>query len=84
MNISLVLSMAADASPERIALVCGERRWTYGALLSAARGAALEIQQSGVSHVALLDESSEAAAIALFGAALAVHMLHGREDQVPA
>jgi len=71
MNISLVLSMAADAAPERIALVCGGRRWSYGALLAAARGAALEIQASGASHVALLDESSEAAAIALFGAALA-------------
>ena len=71
MNISLVLNMAADAAPERIALVCGGRRWSYGALLSAARGAALEIQASGASHVALLDESSEAAAIALFGAALA-------------
>ena len=71
MNISLVLSMAADAAPERIALVCGDRRWSYRALLSAARGAALEIQDSGAGHVALLDESSEAAAIALFGAALA-------------
>lgn len=71
MNISLVLSMAADADPARIALVCDGRRWSYGALLSAARGAALDIQASGASHVALLDESSEAAAIALVGAALA-------------
>ena len=71
MNISLVLNMAADADPERIALVCDGRRWSYGALLSAARGAALDIQNSGVACVALLDESSEAAAIALFGAAMA-------------
>ena len=42
-----------------------------GDLLGAARGAALNILQSGCSHVALLDESSEAAAIALFGAAIA-------------
>jgi acyl-CoA synthetase (AMP-forming)/AMP-acid ligase II len=71
MNISLVLQMAADAEPERIGLVCEGRRWAYGALLQAARGAAADIASSGCSHVALLDESSEAAAIALFGAALA-------------
>jgi acyl-CoA synthetase (AMP-forming)/AMP-acid ligase II len=71
MNISLILQMAADAEPDRIGLVCDGRRWSYGALLAAARGAAANILKSGCSHVALLDESSEAAAIALFGAALA-------------
>jgi acyl-CoA synthetase (AMP-forming)/AMP-acid ligase II len=71
MNISLVLQMAADAEPERIGLVCGGRRWSYRALLQAAQAAAADIASSGCSHVALLDESSEAAAIALFGAALA-------------
>lgn len=71
MNISLLLQMAADTDPDRIGLVCDGRRWSYGALLAAARGAALVIGQSNASHVALLDESSEAAAIALFGAAIA-------------
>ena len=71
MNISLVLQMAADAEPERIGLVCEGRRWSYHALLQAAQAAATDIASSGCSHVALLDESSEAAAIALFGAALA-------------
>ena len=71
MNISLILQMAADAEPDRIGLVCAGRRWSYGDLLRAARGAALNISQSACSHVALLDESSEAAAIALFGAAIA-------------
>ncbi len=71
MNISLILQMAADADPERIGLVCDGRRWSYQALLQAARGAALAIKASGATHVALLDESSEAAAIALFGAAMA-------------
>jgi acyl-CoA synthetase (AMP-forming)/AMP-acid ligase II len=71
MNIALLLQMAAEAEPERIGLVCDGRRWSYGALLNAARGAAAQIIQTGTSHVALLDESSEAAAIALFGAALA-------------
>jgi hypothetical protein len=40
MNISLILQMASEAEPERIGLVCDERRWSYGALYRAARGAA--------------------------------------------
>jgi acyl-CoA synthetase (AMP-forming)/AMP-acid ligase II len=71
MNISLILQMAADAEPDRVGLVCDGRRWSYGALFKAATGAALVLAKSGCSHVALLDESSEAAAIALFGSALA-------------
>lgn len=71
MNIALILEMAANAEPDRIGLVCDGRRWSYGDLLAAARGAAVIIRTSGASHVALLDESSEASAIALFGAALA-------------
>ena len=71
MNIALLLEMAAEAAPDRIGLVCDGKRWTYGDLLAAARGAFDLIQESGVEYVALLDESSEAAVIALFGAALA-------------
>lgn len=71
MNISLLLQMAADAEPDRIGLVCDGRRWSYSALYRAAQGAAELIAQSGCQFVALLDESSEAAPIALFGAALA-------------
>ena len=71
MNISMLLQMAADAAPDRVALVCDGRRRTYGELGGAARGAAVSIAASGCSHVALLDESSEAATIALFGAAIA-------------
>jgi acyl-CoA synthetase (AMP-forming)/AMP-acid ligase II len=71
MNISLILQMAGDAEPDRIGLVCDGRRWPNGALLAAAHGAAQLIATSLCSHVALLNESSEAAAIALFGAAIA-------------
>ena len=71
MNIALILEMAAEAAPDRIGLVCDGTRWTYAELLSAARGAVALIEASGASHVALLDESSEAAVIALFGAAMA-------------
>jgi acyl-CoA synthetase (AMP-forming)/AMP-acid ligase II len=71
MNIALLLEMAAEAAPDRVGLVCDGKRWTYGDLLAAARGAFELIEQSGAQYVALLDESSEAAVIALFGAALA-------------
>ena len=71
MNIALLLEMAAEAAPDRIGLVCDGRRWSYAELLNAARGAVEVIRASGASHVALLDESSEAAVIALFGAAMA-------------
>ena len=71
MNIALLLEMAGDSAPDRIGLVCDGTRWSYGDLLAAARGAAELIEASRASHVALLDESSEAAVIALFGAALA-------------
>ena len=71
MNISLFLQMAADADPDRIALICDGRRWSYGTLYRAAQGAARSIRDSGTAHVALLDEGSEASAIALFGAAIA-------------
>ena len=71
MNIALLLEMAAQAAPDRIALVCDGKRWSYGELHQAAQGACALIRASGTDHVALLDESSEAAVIALFGAALA-------------
>ena len=70
MNLSLVLQMAAEAEPERVGLVCDGRRWSYRTLLGAARGAATIARDSGCTHVALLDENSEAAAVALFGAAI--------------
>ncbi|TCU61778.1 acyl-CoA synthetase (AMP-forming)/AMP-acid ligase II [Novosphingobium sp. PhB57] len=71
MNIALLLEMAAEAAPDRVGLVCEGKRWTYGDLLAAARGAFELIRQSDAQYVALLDESSEAAVIAVFGAALA-------------
>ncbi len=71
MNIALLLEMAAEAAPDRVGLVCDGKRWTYAELLGAARGAFEIIQESGAEYVALLDESSAASMIALFGAALA-------------
>lgn len=70
MDISLLLKMAADAEPDRVGLSCDGRNWTYAELWAAATGAAVEIVNSACSHVALLDTGSEAAPIALIGAAL--------------
>ncbi len=70
MNIALLLQMAADAGPDRVGLVCDGRRWNYGELLATAKGAAQNIHDNDCEFVALLDESSEAAFIALFAAAI--------------
>ena len=71
MNIALFLEMAADAAADRVALVCDGKRWNYSELLNAARGACELIRDGGAQFVALLDESSEASVIGMFGAALA-------------
>lgn len=63
--------MAAGADPDRIAITCDAHHWSYDALWQAAGRAASIFRASGCQHVALLDTSSEAAAIALFGAAIA-------------
>lgn len=70
MDISLLLKMAADAEPDRTGLSCDGRNWTYAELWAAATGAAAVIAKSECTHVALLDTGSEAAPIALIGAAL--------------
>ena len=49
MNIALLLEMAADAAGDRVGLVCDGKRWTYGELLAAARGAAELIADSKAS-----------------------------------
>lgn len=71
MNILMLLEMAADVMPDRVALVSGDDRLTYAGLLAAARGAAALALESGASRLAFLDVNGPAAAIALFGAALA-------------
>lgn len=71
MNISLLLQMTAEAGPDREGLVCNGRRWTYLEIYNAALRAAAIFKASSSEYVALLDESSEAAPIALFGAAIA-------------
>lgn len=71
MNIFMLLEMAADAMPDRVAIVSGDDSLTYGELLVAARGAAALALEAGASRLAYLDINSPAAPVALFGAALA-------------
>ena len=71
MNISLLLQMAAEAGFDRVGLVCDGRQWTYPEIYDAACRSASIFKACNCSYVALLDESSEAAPIALFGAAIA-------------
>jgi len=71
MNISLVLQMAADTFPDRVALTSNGVHYTYGRLYASAQTAAGLIAQSGAAYVSYLGESSAATVIALFGAAMA-------------
>src|SRR3546814_9975528 len=71
MNISLVLQMAADTLPDRIALTRDGAHFTYARLYASAQAAAARIAASGADYVSFLGESSPAGVIALFGAALA-------------
>lgn len=71
MNISLLLEMAADAFGDRVAIGSGAGALTYAGLLAAARRAGALIAQDGAERVGLIDESSAAQPVLLFGAALA-------------
>lgn len=71
MNLVMVLEMAAECHPQRIAVSAGAERLTYAELLAAARAAAAAIRSGPWRYVALLDVNSPAVPIALFAAAYA-------------
>jgi len=71
MQLTMLLEMAAEAFPERIAVVADDTALSYAQLLNAARHAAAEFRTSGCRHVALLDTNSPATPVAIFGAAFA-------------
>ena len=78
MNIMMLLEMAAAGMPDRIAFTCypdahsdKAEHLSYQQLFDAARNAAIVIQQSGCTRVAVLDTSSLALPIALFASACA-------------
>ncbi|WP_157218048.1 class I adenylate-forming enzyme family protein [Flavisphingomonas formosensis] len=71
MNIATLLEMAADAFPDRAAISCDGRSLTYAELLAAARRGAAAIRAAQVRFVGHLAVASPAAAVALFGSAIA-------------
>jgi acyl-CoA synthetase (AMP-forming)/AMP-acid ligase II len=71
LNLSLILEMSATAAPDDVALVCDGHVQSYDELWTASCGAARWIRDSKADFVGLLDESSAASVVALFGAALA-------------
>jgi long-chain acyl-CoA synthetase len=71
MNLMMLLEMAKDAMGDRVAFVNGDDRLTYADLFQAAGVAAAEARASGAGHLGLLDVSSLALPISVFGAAWA-------------
>ena len=71
MNIMMLLEMASQGFGDRVAFTNGKDSLTYQQLFDAAGAAAAKIKASGVQHVVMLDVSSLAMPIALFGSAWA-------------
>ena len=71
MNLMMLLEMAAGSFGDRTAVRNGDDSLSYSELFAAAGNAAVEIRESGASRVALLDVSSLAVPVALFGSAWA-------------
>ena len=69
MNLMMLLEMAASAFGDRVAVTSAGRSLSYGDLFRPARRAATSIEAAGVERVAMLDVSSPAVPIALFGSA---------------
>jgi fatty-acyl-CoA synthase len=70
-NISLLLEMAADAFPGRIAVGSQDDGISYAMLLDQARRGAALVERRDVQRVGLVDVSSAAQPILLFASALA-------------
>jgi len=71
MNLMMLLEMAAGSFGDRVAVRNGDDSLSYAELFAAAGRAAEGIRASGASRVALLDVSSLAVPVALFGSAWA-------------
>jgi long-chain acyl-CoA synthetase len=71
MNLMMLLEMAAAGMGERVAVQCEGERWTHAALFAAAGRMAKLVRDAGVERVSVLDVSSPAVPLALFGAAWA-------------
>ncbi|MGH7918342.1 MAG: class I adenylate-forming enzyme family protein [Candidatus Dormibacteraceae bacterium] len=68
--VQSLLQDQATSAPDRLALVGGEERWTYGSLAEAAHGVARALRQNGVGRgdrVVLLLPADARAVISIFG-----------------
>ena len=71
MNLMMLLEMAAGAFGERVAFQNGDDRLTYQQLFDAAGALAADLSDGRTKHLAMLDESSLALPVAVFGASWA-------------
>src|SRR5437667_11956579 len=71
MNIAMLLEMVAEGAPDRVVLGSRAGGLTASDLLTSSRRAAGRFWSADVERVGLVDVSSEAVPMALFGAALA-------------
>jgi len=71
MNLMMLLEMAAEGMGDRVAVVSGDERLTYGELFEASGRAAARLRASDADHLAILDTSSPALPVAVFAAAWA-------------
>ena len=71
MNLMMLLEMASSTFGERVAVQNGGATLTYEELFRAATGVANQIKDGNVEHLSLLDVSSLAVPVALFGSACA-------------
>jgi acyl-CoA synthetase (AMP-forming)/AMP-acid ligase II len=71
LNLMMLLEMAAQGCGERVGVQNGGERLTYAELQGLAGGAARIAQEAGVERIALLDVSSLAVPVGLFGSAWA-------------
>ncbi|HEM47157.1 MAG TPA: long-chain fatty acid--CoA ligase, partial [Alphaproteobacteria bacterium] len=71
MNLMMLLEMAAQGFGDRVAFQNGDDALTYEQLFRAAGVAARQLRESGAGHLAVLDVSSLALPVGVFGAAWA-------------
>ena len=71
MNITILLEMAADAFPDRVAVTTNAGGLTYSQMLNASRAGGQILRSANARYAALLDMNSIAAPVVLFAAAFA-------------
>ena len=71
MNLMMLLEMAAGAFGDRVAFQNGDDRLTYQQLFDASGALAEDLSDGRTQHLAMLDESSLALPVAVFGASWA-------------